>query len=267
MALEFFELQETRGFSDNGGKKTATRTFRCFDDAAPLTTPADVRANFGGSLPDIGDLFPGEKVVYAVSYSIKHVVEARGTWEVTFNYENSEPAERLPQEEGYTEISIDYAVEFRDVYRIGMNIPTGGTPTVNDIGGTKIDKAGEPLSVMVRMSDVTIKETVSAASFPERSTRIRSARGRRNSAIFQGAPIGQVLYTGASASRIGLEKFSVTHKFRVDEFSHLLQSANRNQLKEVECTPDGTSIWRATTVQFVQPFPGLADFNLLSENF
>lgn len=267
MALEFFELQETRGFSDNGGKKTATRTFRCFDDAAPLTTPADVRANFGGSLPDIGDLFPGEKVVYAISYSIKHVVEARGTWEVTFNYENSEPAERLPQEEGYTEISIDYAAEFRDAWRLQPNIPSNGTQTGVDCGGTSIDKAGVPLSVLVRMSDITIVETVSAYSFPERSIKIRQARGRRNLTQFQGAPIGQVLYTGATANRIGLEKFSISHKFRQDEAFHMIQSTRRNQLKEIQTVADAQSIHRAEFVDLVQPFPGFADFNLLSENF
>lgn len=267
MALEYVELQETRGFRDNGGKKTATRLFRLWDDAAPLTTPAEVRAYFGSTLPDIGDLFPGETVVYAVSYAIKHVPEARNLWEVSFDYENTEPGQKLPQEEGYVQITIDYSAEFRDLWRVNPAIPTNGTQTGADCGGTPIDKSGEPLSVLVRMSDITITETVSAASFPSRSLLIRAARGRRNLTIFQGAPIGQVYYKGATANRIGLEKFSIVHKFAQDEYSHMLQSPRRNQTGMPQTAPDPQGVWRASHVELVQPFPGFADFNLLSENF
>lgn len=267
MAVEYIELQETRGFSDNGGKKTASRTFHVWDDATPITSPSGVRATFGSSLPDIGDLFPDETVVFAVSYSIRHVPEARGVWEVQFNYENTEPSGKLPQEEGYVQITIDYRSEFRDMWRLSPTIPTNGTQNNNDCGGTSIDSAGVPLSVLVRMSDITITETVSAASFPARSLAIRAARGRRNLTTFQGAPIGQVLYQGAQASRIGLEKFSITHKFAQDEFSHMLQSPRRNQTGEVDYAPDAQQNQRATFVRLIQPFPGFADFNLLSENF
>lgn len=267
MAVEYIELQETRGFSDNGGKKTASRKFHVWDDASPITSPAGVRATFGSSLPDVGDLFPDETVVYAISYSISHVPTSRNVWEVVFNYENTEPGGKLPQEEGYTQITIDYRSEFRDLWRIGPTIPSNGTQNGNDCGGTKIDSAGVPHSVLVRLSDITISETVSAASFPARSINIRAARGRRNLTVFQGAPIGQVLYTGAQASRIGLEKFSITHKFAQDEFSHMLQSPKRNQTGEVMYSPDTQGNQRASFVTLIQPFPGFADFNLLSENF
>lgn len=267
MAFEYLELQETRGFSDSGGRVTATRTFRCWDDASPITTPAGVKEHFGSELPDIRDNFPDEKLIFATAFSIKHLPDTRGVWEVVFTYENAEPAERLPNEEGYTQITIDYAAEFRDVWRLQPNIPTNGTQTGVDCGGTKIDKAGEPLSVLVRMSDITIVETVSAFGFPERSLKIRQARGRRNLTPFQGAPIGQVLYAGATATRIGLEKFSISHRFRQDENSHMQQSPRRNQLKEIMTTPDNDGIHRAEFVDLVQPFPGFADFNLLSENF
>lgn len=269
MAFEYFELQETRGFADANGKVTASRVFRCFDDVTPLATPADVYAHFGVELPQIKEVFPGETAVYAVSYNIKHIPESRNAWEVTINYENTEPGTHLPNEEGYTEFSIDYAVEFRDLWRIDVpaNKHVNGIPVLTDIAGTAVDMAGEPISVMTRMSDLVIKETVSSLTFAARSRVIRAARGRRNSAIFYGAPLGQVLYTGASASRIGLEKYSVTHKFRVDEFYHLIQTPERNQTKEVGCTRDGTGKLRATTVTYIQPFPGTYDFNSLSENF
>jgi hypothetical protein len=268
MAFQFYEKQETRGFSDSGGKKTASRMFTVWDDVTPIETPSIIRDQMGVTLPAIGDKFPEEKVVYAVSYSIAHLAGSRNTWEFTVNYENSEPNQYLPQEEGYTEITIDYAIEFRDLWRTGTSAGShvAGIPSGGDIGGIKIDKAGEPLSILVRMSDITIKETVSAASFPGRSQGIRAARGRRNLTPFQGAVKGEVLYTGASASRVGLEKFSITHKFRQDEVFHMLQSALRNQLGKVETAPF-TAIHRASTVEYIQPFPSFYDFNTLSENF
>jgi hypothetical protein len=267
MAVEYVELQETRGYSESGGRVTASRKFRVWDDAATLTTPKAVRDLFGSTLPEVGELFPEEKVIYCTAYSIRSVPDTLGVWEVDFTYENSEPGEKLPQEEGYVQITIDYAAEFRDQYRTGVTIPTNGTATGSDCGGTKIDKAGVPLSVLVRMSDITIVETVSAASFPDRSTNIRAARGRRNLVSFQGAPIGQVLYTGATATRIGIEKFQITHRFRQDEQYHMIQSPRRNQLGQVQCTADAQSVFRADYVDLVQPFPGFANFNLLSENF
>lgn len=267
MAVEYIELQETRAFSESGGRVTASRKFRIWDDATTITTPKTVRQQFGVTLPDIGELFPDEKVIYCTAYNIRSVPDTLGVWEVDFTYENSEPGDKLPQEEGYVQITIDYASEFRDMWRSNPTIPTNGTATGANCGGTPIDKAGDPLSVLARMSDITIVETVSAASFPARSQNIRLARGRRNLEVFQGAPIGQVLYTGATATRIGIEKFQITHRFRQDENYHMLQSARKNQLGLVQCVPDAQAIWRAEWVDLVQPFPGFANFNLLSENF
>lgn len=267
MAVDYVELQETRAYSESGGRVTASRKFRIWDDAATITTPSQVRTYFGSTLPDVGDLFPDERVIYCTAYSIRSVPDTLGVWEVDFTYENSEPGEKLPQEEGYVQITIDYAAEFRDQYRTGVAIPTYGTATGADCGGTKIDKAGSPLSVLVRMSDITIVETVSAASFPTRSQNIRAARGRRNLTVWQGAPIGQVLYTGAQATRIGIEKFQITHRFRQDEEYHMIQSPRRNQLGQVQCNADAQAVFRAEFVDLVQPFPGFANFNLLSENF
>jgi hypothetical protein len=268
MAFEYVELQETRNYSEAAGKVTASRKFRCWDDASPIETPAEVRDHFGDELPSVGSKFPDENVVYCTSYSISHVPDMRNTWEVTFNYENTEFTGQLPQEEGYVQITVDYAAEFRDVWRLNPNIPQYGTQTGLECGGTKIDKAGEPISVLARMSDLTIVETVSASSFPDRSLLIRQARGRRNLTQFQGAPIGQVLYTGATANRIGIEKYQITHRFRQDEAFHMIQSPLRDQLGKVRTQEDGPfQIHRAKWVDLVQPFSGFADFNLLSENF
>jgi hypothetical protein len=269
MAATIYEMQETRGFSESSGKLTATRKFAVWDEASAITQPATIRELFGGgSLPEIGDLFPGETDIYAISYDIRHMPNSRNIWEVEFRYENTEPGEKQPQEPGYTEFSIDYSVEFRDMYRArpNLSIPQFGTPTLNDIGGTKIDAGGRPLSVMVKITNLTIGETVLSNTLPARSEVIRLLRGRRNNTVFYGAPIGQVLYLGASSSRIALDKYTLQHKFAVDEYSHLIQNPTLDHNREVVIEAVN-GINRAAKVLFVQPFPDFGDFNQLSENF
>jgi hypothetical protein len=269
----FIEDKETRSLNFATGRTTATRRFHVFDDGSPLLTPAAVYALFGttaGSttLPQQGDLFPGETDVYCISFSIELVPESRNVWAVVYSYENTEPGTVQPLEEGYVEFSIDYAFEFRDFYRVnpGLVLPTNGTPTQTDIAGTRIDAAGEALSAKVNISTITVTETVSAESVEERSKVIRLLRGRRNNAVFYGAPIGQVAYQGASARRIALDKFSIQHTFQQDGLYFMAQQPARNPEKEVDLE-QVNGIWRAKSVFWVQPFPDFGDLNALSENF
>ena len=90
MAATIYELQETRSLAQNSGKITASRKFAVWDDASAITEPATIRALFGGgTLPDVGDAFPGETDIYAVSYDIRHIPDSRNVWEVSFSYENT----------------------------------------------------------------------------------------------------------------------------------------------------------------------------------
>lgn len=269
MAATVYEMQETRGLSEASGRFTATRKFAVWDDASAITQPSTIRALFGaGSLPDIGDEFPGETDIFAISYDIRHLPNSRNIWEVEFRYENTEPGDKQPQEPGYTEFSIDYSFEFRQLWRARPNlpVPVNGTATLDDIGGTKVDAGGRPVSVMVKITNLTIGETVLASTLPDRSQVIRLLRGRRNNTIFYGAPIGQVLYLGAQSSRIALDKYTLQHKFAVDEFSHLVQTPALDHNREVFVSKVN-GVFRASEVRFVQPFPDFGDFNLLSENF
>lgn len=267
MAVTVYETQETRGFSEASGKINASRKFFVWDDGSAITEPATIRAQFGLLLPDIGDLFPGETDIYAISYDIRHLPDSRNAWEVEFRYENTEPGDTQPQEPGYTEITVDYAAEFRDFFRVypNLNIPTNGTPTTADIQGTPIDVAGEPMSFPARLSTVNITETVEG-DLASRSIPIREARGRRNSTPFLGAPIGQVLYLGATASRIAVNKFQIQHKFSQDEYCHMLQQPRRDPQRNVELYRY-QGVLRANYVTWVQPFPSFYNFDLLSENF
>jgi hypothetical protein len=269
------ELQETRNESWSDGKITATRRFAVWNDSTPLTTAAAVRALFGTTvdgvdIPDIGSQFPGDTALYAKSYTLKPDIESRYEWRVDFTYENSEPLEKQPQEIGYSQFSVDWSVEFRDFYRVnpGMSIPQYGSPSNEAfVGGTSIDVAGEPMTVLHNLSTIEFVETVALSTLPDRSQLIRAARGKRNLAEFQGAPIGQVLYRGAKANRIGVDRVSLVHSFSQDSLYHMIQVVDKDadgKPKLVEM-PNGEKV--AQSCRWRQPFPEFANFNLLSENF
>jgi hypothetical protein len=269
------ELQETRNESWSDGKITATRRFAVWNDSTPLTTAAAVRALFGTTvdgvdLPDIGSQFPGDTALYAKSYALKPEAESRYVWMLDFTYENSEPLEKQPQEIGYSQFSVDWSVEFRDFYRVnpGMSIPQYGSPSNEAfVGGTSIDVAGEPMTVLHNLSTIEFVETVALSTLPDRSQLIRVARGKRNLAEFQGAPIGQVLYRGAKANRIGVDRVSLVHSFSQDSLYHMIQVVDKDadgKPKLVEM-PNGEKV--AQVCRWRQPFPEFANFNLLTENF
>lgn len=275
MAAEAIELIQTRDMSYSAGKTVATRRFAIWDDAGMVLTPRDVRDLFGTTvgtveIPDRNFLFPDEVGIYARSYTLRRRDDGSGVWDLEWSYENGEPFQFQPQELGYTEFSIDWDAEFRDLYRSppGLNIPDLGTVGVPvDIGGTPIDSGGVPMSVLVYYSLIEFSETVALSTLNDRSVNIRLVRGRRNGTEFFGAPPGQVVYKGAKAQRIALDKVRLTHSFSQDQYSHLIQVAQRNAQGKVilqEITP---GILRAETVEWRQPFPLFAEFNLLSENF
>lgn len=276
MALAAIELQETRNMNYSGGKISATRRFAIWDDAAPITTPAQVREAFGttvGSvdIPVRNSLFPGEIGIYARSYSITAREDGSGVWNLEWNYENGEPFQFQPLEIGYTQFSIDWSAEFRDVWRTnpGLLLPPFGSPNVlqSDIGGRKVDSAGLPLSVLAFFSTIEFTETVALETIPDRSLNIRAVRGTRNAVDFQGAPRGQVVYKGAKAQRVALDKVSLTHYFAQDAQMHLIQVPRRGADGQVLLSEASPGILRAATVAFEQPFPDFTDFNALSENF
>lgn len=275
MAVAAIELMETRNMNYSAGKTSATRRFAVWDDAAPLSSPAEVRALFGTTIgtvdiPARNSIFPGEVDMFARSYSITLRDDGSRTWIIEWNYENGQPFQFQPLEIGYAQFSVSWDAEFRDVWRTnpGLVIPADGNPVDgSDIGGRKVDSAGNPLSSLVYFSTIEFTETVSLDSLPDRSLNIRIVRGRRNSVNFQGAPRGQVVYKGARAQRIALDKVSLTHQFAQDQFMHLIQVPRRGADGQVLLSEASPGILRASIVAYEQPFPEFADFNQLSENF
>ena len=268
MAQQNYEMMDSRSTSTNSGKSTGSRTFVVWDDASPIDKPSEIILGSNG-LPGYGDLFPGSTSLFLSAYTIEHLPDSSKTWKVVFQYETGDPTGiSPPSEPGYLQVSIEYQVVPKDVYRRdpGMNRQSG-SPNDQDIAGVPVDSGGVPTTIFVPLHTLILEETVSSVSMPSRSAVIRGAAGTRNSSSFYGASAGSLLYEGASARRIGIATYSLVHRFSYDVDYHMIQVPKRNGSGKVDLEVTASKGSYAGWVRFIQPFGLTSNFNKLSENF
>lgn len=270
------EKQETRGWTLDEGKTQGTRTFLVWDETTPFTSTYQIRQKFGiagvngTALPDLGDEMVDDPDLFVSNVQIDRI-DATDIWQVKYTYKPGGGAgTKAPNDTGYVQMTLNFQVSFKNVYRRGMAYPTNGNPTseTTNIGGVPIDVNGVPMSVPYYQTSVTISETrhgdinmVSA-----QNTKIRDARGKRNSAIFYGSDIGRLLFQGARVSRTGTNIWQFDYEFIDAADYHLIQVPQINQLGNVQTAPVN-GIERAINVYWHQPFPDGFDFNTMSEYF
>jgi len=266
VAQQNTELLETRSASTSAGKSTGSRTFIVWDDADPISLPSEIELG-KNNLPGYGDLFPGSTELFLSSYNIEHIPDSTKTWKVTFNYETGDPTGVSPPSQlGYLQVSMEYQMVPRELYRTGGNTQNG-SPNDNDIGGTPIDSGGSPTTVFVPLHILTIEETVSSVTIPSRSQIIRYLAGTRNMNAFYGASRGTLLYEGASARRISIATYSIVHRFSYDEAYHMIQVPRKNPSGKVDLEFSSAKGSWAGYVRYIQPFTLLGNFSSISENF
>ena len=181
-----------------------------------------------------------------------------------------DPIAELPNEVGYVELSSEIRAEFVLAYRKEPNLPDRGIPEQPaegeqqdpeiDIEGEHIDAGGNPTSVMRKIQELVLTETVEGE--PPFGTYGRF-RFHRNSIPFLGARPGRVLYRGASVRRTGIEVYQVSHSFVDDDAFHLKQQPLVDQWGVPLLDADKT----ARKVYHIQPFPDMDDLNGISDNF
>jgi len=273
MGQVVIEALDSRAISNSGGSLTGSRRFHVHSDdpANPILEPSAIVLG-DGTLPQYGDLFPGEVDLYATTFQIDPVPDSGYTWRVQWNYSSGggepiEPGQVIPTIPGYVTFSMEYSGTWRDAWRAEPGLALW-SPTYNnaDIGGQKIDAGGEPTSVWSPQHTLLVEETVTAASVSSRSIVIRNAVGKRNSGSFYGASAGTLLYEGASARRISLLAYSLSHRFRYDEWLHAHQQPRMNQQRQPDCDIYSGNI-HANSVRWVQPYGQTFNFNSISENF
>ena len=271
---EWIEQLESRSIASSGGRGSGTRTFI----ASGYTGVAAVYAALGkkiGSVtvPEKGDGHPEFRGLIARDFTVRKVAGHSDLWEVEWAYEMvssswttppQNPVETLPNEVGYVELSSEIRAEFVLGYRQGANLPTDGDPNQGsdpevDIGGTPIDAGGNPTSLIRRIQQLTLTETVNVPNFSVYG----NLRFKRNSSVFEGGGVGKVMYRGASVRRTGVDVYQVAHSFVLDEEYHLVQQPIVDQ--EGRPVPDAAG--HAKHAYVIQPFPDTGDFGDLSENF
>ncbi len=270
MAFIAVETLATRSYSVSGGQTTASRSFVCYDPVTAITAPITLIDNFGVSLPAIGDYFPSSTVAKATSYAISHR-EGTDQWEITWNYSSAQTTttEKQPLEIGYVEVSIDYSAQFDDAYRDTANFPTDGTVlTESDIGGLRVDICGSPISVLRFKTEFSVTETVEYSTFLDIiQPSAFAAMGKRNDAVFQGAPRGSVVYRGASVRRIGVSLWQVSHSMQYDGYLHLIQVPIRDANGDIRTKTFDRTYPQAEEVYWRQPFASFANFSAISPNW
>jgi len=175
---------------------------------------------------------------------------------------------------GFTAIEASVQGEAIDIWRTNPTYPTGANidnPTETDIGGTKCDYGGEPITGFMNVARITVRNVVNG-----RPTVPTSFLNKRNSDSVTLGPytfaVRTLLFVGSNISRVGVSTYEQTWEFAYDAGYHLRQTAKKAANLEVETSaksdscggaynePPGGENRYARCVYFKQPFPSTAAF-------
>ncbi len=282
---EFIEQLNSRSIASSGGRGTGARTFFAsgYSGIDEVLKAFGIANTVDGGVtrrtPVKGSSFPEFAGLIAKDFTISPVPGHSDLWQVDWSYEMvttdyfdfpTEAIEELPNEVGYVELSSEIRAEFVLAYRENPNLPNKGIPEEPeddqqqdpeiDIQGEKIDFGGNPVSVVRKIQELVLTETIFGV--PPFGTYGRF-RFKRNSVSFLDAAPGRVLYRGASVRRTGIEVYQVSHSFVDDDAFHLKQQPLVDQNGKPLLNKDR----QAKKVYFIQPFFAMDDFNSISNNF
>jgi|694.fasta_scaffold06220_7 hypothetical protein len=190
---------------------------------------------------------------YLASKQVDSIEDTAGrAWSVTLSY-NSETVD-----DEFVALDMNSSATAVDFFRSGASAPANlNTPGNSDIGGTPIDQGGQPVTTLVPTQELSITNYRA----DNNASAIRAALGKRNSTTWLGAAAGYVLFTGATAKRVGISKYEVQYKFVYDDYAHCRQVAIRDlDARPRLSTPDGSGLCNASLVVWRQPFPSTYNF-------
>lgn len=241
----------------------------------------------GGTAGSASWMFPDFKL-YSFDYELRRDPNVYAAWfvRVTYREIGNDPVNQiyLPGEVGYVNLRSTYEATFINAWRqwdndsaflADLNLTTyqpgeaGGqvrTPKQtpgsanSDIGGRKIDIAGNPASTIVYKQRIVVDLVAPSRINAEW---LRDFMGTRNFLPYLGVAEGALLFAGADASVISPGKWQHTYNFEADYWYHLVQQPAR--------TPHGDIILslgssQANLVSWVQPFPRAMNFNDIEPN-
>lgn len=281
------EQANSRTVNYEAGNPVGMRTYYCY----PYDTSSDVEALIGTLMPGKFSPWPtgpvGNPSVYLIlrDWTITRDPQVEGGWHVTLMYRDG-TGEVLkpglqPNDDNYVNLRLSSEARLVDAWRqwitqaefdsIILNktypevrpIYRPGTEA-SDIGGTKIDIAGNPTSVMRPVQRMIVD--ITTTRFPQLRF-LRGFLGKRNRTPFLGTDPYTAVFTGGEASQMQPGRWIVSLNFDVDQQYHLQQVVARNASGYAQTDSGGETTalttGQAAIVSWVQPFPMVADFRLI----
>lgn len=285
------ELPTSRRITYGSGQPIGVREYHVY----PYATEADVLALFAaGSLPGKLEKWPStgyftpEIDLRVFDYELLRDPNVQEAWTVRITYREQGPdpltPSLTPNEAGYISMRTSMETQFEDAWRQwntseslnSINTsklddffrPLYGIGTVDgDIGGTRIDVAGNPTSVMKHTQRIQL-ELVSP--FRPSANVYRTYLGTRNLSTFLNCPRGTIVFTGVEGAISSPGKWALTFNFDVDFFYHLKQVPKRHPNGSVVLDvgdAENTGTGHAKVVSWVQPFPIGTEFRNMTSYF
>lgn len=234
--------------SDNS---SLTLEYLIVDDAGAVITKTQAFS----ALPALGSTVTQEGETISVqNRSVEAVQDSTGrVWRGTVAYQANSSTT------SFVALDMNSSLTVVDVWRVSANAPGNlNAPSESDIGGTPVDSRGTPIGVPIAVQELTVTNYRA----DNNSAAIIAALGKRNSATWLGAAAGYVLFTGATARRIGPAKYEVQYKFVYDALGHLRQVCGKDADGDPfigTANADGHS--NASKVYWRQPFPTTYNFS------
>ena len=247
---------------------TGKRVFDVYENDSTTGNPLTaMRALRTQGVPQLNDPHPEDRQMTVISFDITANTDSDYFQTITCNY----AVTGLDGGGTYAAQSTNVRGVFVDTWRnnpIAPDVELAGVSGL-DIGGTKIDQGGKPVSIALFQQTVDIRSPFS--SRPPFDI-IRQLTNTRNDSPWQGFPRGVLVYLGAAASVTNGNVWTTTHKFAADEIFHCRQIAFKEpdgKPKQVkgelpDNAPEGTTKpTHAEPVYWVQKFPHLRNFDAL----
>lgn len=286
--MAIIELATSRTITYDQGNPVGIREFH----VSPYDTEADVDV-----LIKSGQFLPGKFAAWPNAYRIgfpevrivmRDYVITRDpnvpkAWHVRFIYkdgtgENTVYTPLQPNDNNYATYRLSTEGRFVDMWRQWTTdaalravvlaktdanyVPWRSVLDANaDIGGTKIDVAGTPTSVIVPMQRLIVD--ITTTQFPALRF-FRPFLGTRNKTVFLGCDVGTAVCLGADAAEMQPSRWKISLSFEIDKYYHLKQVPMRNAAGYVELDQGGDTNalgrGQAARVGWVQPHPEMTEF-------
>ena len=259
---EVKELQNTRNLTVSDGKVNLRKSY-VFTGYSDEKSCVDVFGTTVGStnVPFIRCRHSqvdsnGWPQLFCYQYDLSRVSGSSDAWRVDFDFRSIQPAPATnnsnsiaqgPDEIGFEEMTGRVSANFENMYR--ANCLAVEYPNEGDCGGTPIDVAGQPTSVLRKKYEIQMNKT-SYQPFSREMGSFGSEVGTRTASEIFGLPAGSCLYMGATITRIDHNAYRISHTWQYDQFFHTIQVPQYDQTGLLELDENGC----AKTVYLVQPF-------------